>query len=381
MAEAPSIWSKANPRLQRAWDATSLRALMFCPRYYQYTVVEGYRGSSVDLEYGILFHGALDVFEKARLSGQGREEAMFAAVRWALENSGQYRDQECVVGVQTWHPWSGAYESMWRCAGDVKYKNEKGNAAKCPYAHKGNWQRTEAPAICGECGGTVEAHNRWVSARPEKDRYALVRMVQWYCDEQPLELGKGAYPIAFPDGTPAVELNFAVPLPWVTPEGKPGTEEQEDYLLCGYLDGIKRFGAEHFIGERKTTGKALNKMFWNGFSPHIQIDTYDVVGAALFPDLDIKGVLIEGAQALVSGARFGKTVAYRTEAQREEYMADLRQWLDIAEKFASEGQWPMNRANCWLCPFKGVCSKAPASREGVLAESFERKHWNPLEER
>lgn len=375
MTDAPSIWSKANPRLQRAWDATSFRALMFCPRYYQYTVVEGWRGSSVDLEFGILYHGALDVFEKARLTGATRDEAQLQAVRWALDNSGSY-GPPCATQPEgpRWEPWGGQYESMWRCAGDVKYKNAKGNAAKCPYAHKGNWQRTEPPAICGECGGTIESHNRWVSARPEKDRYALLRMVVWYCEEQPLTLDEGARPIAFPDGTPAVELNFAVPLPWQTPGA-------EDYLLCGYLDGVKQFGPEHFIGERKTTGKALNKLFWSGFTPHIQVDIYDVVGAALFPDLKIAGVLIEGAQALQSGARFGKHVAYRTEAQRQELFEDLRQWLDLAEKFAAEGRWPMNRANCWLCPFKGVCGKNPGARGALLAETFEKKHWNPLEER
>src|SRR3546814_7269865 len=61
-----------------------------------------------------------DLFEKARLSGQGREEAMLAAVRWALENSGQYKDRECVVGgekFQTWHPWGGAYRSEERRVG------------------------------------------------------------------------------------------------------------------------------------------------------------------------------------------------------------------------------------------------------------------------
>lgn len=396
MAEAKSIWSAGNSRLQRAWDATSLRALMFCPRYYQLSIIEGWRGSSVDLEFGILYHGALDVFDKARLAGKSKAEATLLAVRWALENSGHYVEvnPELPCGdpeeLKQWVPWGGRYARMWRCTGlrdgeKVPYKNAKGNAAKCPYSHKGRWEQTEPPSICGECGAEIEVQDVWWTERPDKDRPALIRMVCWYCEEQPEELGSsGVAPYAFPDGTPAVELNFVVPLPWQTPQPLPlnGTvREGEDYLLCGYLDGLRTFGDEMFVGERKTTKKGLNKGFWAGFSPHIQVDTYDVAGAAMFPNLPISGVLVEGAQALASGARFGYHLAYRNEAQREEYMRDLRYWLDSAERYAEDGYWPMNRANCWLCGFKGVCGKNPASREEILKAEFEKSHWNPLEER
>lgn len=374
MSEERSIWSAGNPRLQRAWDATSLRALMFCPRYYQLTIMEGWRGDSVDLTFGIYYHDALDTFDKARLAGKGLHEATLLAVRRALEISGEYVDD-------AWVPWGGRYQTMWRCSGHrdgepVKYKNEKGNAAKCPYSHKGRWEQTDPPSICGECGAEVEVQDRWWTERPDKDRYALVRLVAWYCLEQPEELGStGVAPYKFPDGTPAVELNFVVPLPWQTPGG-------EDYLLCGYLDGLRTFGkTEMFVGERKTTKKGLDRGFWRGFSPHVQVDTYDVAGAALFPDLPIKGVIIEGAQTIQSGARFGAHIAHRTEAQREEYMKDLRYWLDHAERYAEDGYWPMNRANCWICGFKGVCSAVPGARQGVLEADFEQHHWNPLEER
>jgi hypothetical protein len=392
MTEAPNMWSEGNPKLQRAWDATSFRAMMFCPRYYELTVIEGWRGSTLDLEWGILYHGALDVGDKLLLDGKPMEVAQREAVKWAMLNSGQWMVEGANSKTGVWEkvyitdpppedfhaafePWSGRYRAQWRCTGTEPYKNEKGNRAKCPLSHKGNWQDTEAPGICGICGSEIERVDRWVPLNDAKDRYSLVRAVAWYYEDAPATAdGRGVGLYAFPNGTPAVELPFRLPLPWKTPHG-------EDYLLAGYLDGIRTFGSEMFTGERKSTKKTLNQMYWAGYSPHIQVDIYDVAAAALFEDLPIKGVMVEAVQTLASGARYGRHIAYRTEAQREELMRDLREWLSIAERFAEQKYWPMNRANCWLCPLKSVCSKQPASRARELEQNFKRQHWNPLIER
>jgi len=54
LVSAPSPYSPTIPNLQIVWDSTSLRALQFCARSYQYGILHGWRGSAVDLEFGIL---------------------------------------------------------------------------------------------------------------------------------------------------------------------------------------------------------------------------------------------------------------------------------------------------------------------------------------
>src|SRR3990167_10167094 len=90
-----SMFSPANPKLQIAWDATSLYALMFCPTYYQRTIIEGWRlPGNVDLDFGVFFAGAVEVFKKARLSGAACNDAGVGAVEWVIKASGRYAEGE-----------------------------------------------------------------------------------------------------------------------------------------------------------------------------------------------------------------------------------------------------------------------------------------------
>lgn len=373
---APSPFSKSVPTLQTAWDSTSLASLMKCPRRYQYEIIEGYRGSKIDLEFGLYFASAMETFLKAQVRGASNDEATIEAVKKALEISGRWEPTGVIEQGHTeeqWIPWGGRYEMMWHCLGDVPYKNKKGNKAKCPFAHKGAWFM-DAPSICGECGGTIEEKVRYLPTSPIKNRRTLLRMVVWYCDEQVGMDEEGVKPFVFPNGTPAVELSFKLPLPFDTPDGEP-------YILAGHLDAMKQLGEEVFPSDNKTSKNALNQNYWQGFSPNIQVDVYDLAASILFPTIPVKGVMIEGAQTLQSGARFGRHVFYKTEEQREELLGELEWWIKQAERYAQDNYWPMNRANCFLCPFKKVCSTHPARRKAILDADFERNHWNPLEER
>ena len=367
---AENQFSVHNPRLQRAYDSTSLRALMFCPRFYELTILDGWRGSTVDLEFGLLFASAVEVFHKKRAAGYSRDEAQQAAVNWALDNSGS-RDAEDV-----WSPWGGQWLEMWHCT-----HSPKRGTRKCQWAHAGKWFPPPAPFTCGACGSEVETLTRWLAADNVKNRHTLIRLVCWYCEDQPIDTESGLQTLMLPDGKPAVELSGRLPLPWKTPGGEP-------YLLCFHLDRVATFGNEAFVVDNKTTKKTLGKSYWAGFSPAVQMDCYDLVGTTLFADLNIRGVMVEGAQTMVGGARFGLGVCYRSEIQREEFLVDLRWWLSLAEHLAERvlpdgtpAPYPMNRQACWLCPFKQVCSAQPAKREAVLAENFEKRYWNPLEER
>lgn len=78
-----------NRFLQLAWDSVSLGAFKMCPRYYQYTIIDGYsaRSMSVHLFFGIVYHAALERYEHARASGQDFDQGVYAAVRYAMEQT------------------------------------------------------------------------------------------------------------------------------------------------------------------------------------------------------------------------------------------------------------------------------------------------------
>lgn len=367
MTEAPSPFSKHNPRLQTAWDATSLTAFAMCPRRYYYQIIMGWRKDSTDLQFGILFHVGREAFWRARLSGATRDEAQLLAVERLMKASVTYTEDGTPIF------WNGEYAEMWRCIGTEKYK--PGSQRKCPYSHKGRWTMGPSPSICGECGSETHIETRWLPYDNTKNRLTLVRTLAWYCEDQPEEMLDGLHPITLPDGNPAIELPFRLPLPWTNEHG-------ETLLWCGYLDDISCMGNDHFVVDGKSTKMALSSSYFEGFQPNFQFDGYDLAGNMMFPDLSIKGVIADSAQVMVGGSRFGKHVFYHNDSQREELLSDIKHWTGEAEKCAEDGHWPMNRSSCRVCKeFRGICSKDAASRDKFLEADFKKEFWNPLEDR
>jgi hypothetical protein len=365
MSDAPSPFSAHNPKLQMVWDSTSLKQLMFCPRSYELSILEGWRGSAVDLEFGIFFASATETYKKARLAGASKHEAQLRALDQALTDSWDERADL---------PWGGTYEDEWRCTGTEPYKNSKGNKAKCPYSHTGKFFPAPSPGICGTCGSETETVRRYAPNHASKNRRTLIRLVAWYIEEQPDDLSEGLAPFAFPNGQPAVELSVKLPIPVFNSYG-------EQYILSGHLDSIMQFGTEKFVADNKTTGKFINDRYWQGFNPNIQVDLYDLMGNLLFPELELSGVAIEAASVTKDGATFGMRTFPKTEAQRQETLNTVEWWISQAERFAEQNHWPMATANCWNCGFASICSKDPSKREMYLKADFQRKRWNPLEER
>lgn len=369
---APSAFSEHLPTLQRAWDATSLNSLMFCPTYYKRTHIEGWRGSKVDLEFGGYAASSFAKYRMARIEGKSKAEAQAIAVLHALRISGHYHEDE--NGERQWVPWGGEYLDMWRCKGETPFKNAKGNRAKCPWSYKGKWFPGEGPSTCGRCGSETETERRWLPEDNKKDRHALIRLIVWWTEEQPEDLDNAFHTIHLPDGRPGVEYHFMVPTPWTTPFGEP-------YILTGYFDEVGALGDEVFINDDKTTKGSLGKSYWQRYAPNVQVDWYDVAGQLLFPQLGIRGVRISAAQTLVGGARFGSHFFYRTEEQREETLAEIEWWIRQAERYAEADHWPMNKANCRMCVFNEVCALPASQRERKLEAEFTKDKWNPLEAR
>ncbi len=328
-----TTWSRHVPGLQLAWDATSLRSLATCPRKYEYEMVRGLRtgGGNTATSFGSYFHSAVEEFDKARCRGETVAVAARVALRWVLANSGEYDagfSDETGFCAPVWRPW----------AGDGK-----------------------------------------------KTRHALVRAVIWYCDAQQ-DVG-GVQPYAFPDGTPAVELSFRLPLgrEFSPAAAGYGLHAPEPYLLCGHMDSLATFGGQTFVRERKTTEKTLGGYYFDNYSPDPQVDTYSVAASVLFPELKIAGVLLEATQSAVQFARFHTQPLYRTPEQREEWLGEVLGLIAEAESYARAAYWPRRTAVCGLyggCPFRKVCSRSPGVRPHFLASAeFVERRWDPLQVR
>ena len=396
MSDAPSPFSKILPKLQLAWDPTSLTRLMKCPRYYELKQIEGYsvpdvclefgvgsnspwagsNGGRIDLDFGLHFHTAAENYQRLRSEGADKEAALCETVRRAVSDTAMvvYAEGDEDGNNAPLRFWSGEYVDAWRCIGTEPYKNDKGNRAKCPHAHKGVWQDTDNPGQCGNCGSTTEAQVQWVSQKKTKDRYALVRLIIWFIDSMDglEELGFG--PITMPDGKPAIEVPIRIPSGIEADTG-------EMFILSGYLDRIVSYLGDIWVVDLKTTAKGLTENWFSGWSPNTQFDIYDLISNILLVDMGVKGVMVQACQTLVDSAEFGHRTYPKSDEQREELLKDLRVWFEQAEDYARADYWPMNRSSCTWCDFRKYCSMKPESRKAFMDAELEVRHWNPLEDR
>lgn len=78
----------AGTKLQFDWSANSYASLKKCPRYYQLSKVDGWRGKgNVHLDFGTWFHEALELYDTQRAAGASHDSAECEAVRMALQVS------------------------------------------------------------------------------------------------------------------------------------------------------------------------------------------------------------------------------------------------------------------------------------------------------
>jgi hypothetical protein len=335
-APEAQTWSDKTPGLQLAWDATSLQSFMSCAARYDMEIRRGYRlkGNTVHIDWGHFLHGSLEAFDHALLAGMDKEDAMYEALDWALKATGQ---------------------ELWKhkTKGTLRNELDKSHDPE-------EWERLWVP---------------WGSEDEKKTRQTLIRAIVWFADEQ----AGNVQPYAFPDGTPAIELSFRIPLPTRSAKGEP-------FLLCGHLDGMALLGDELFIRERKTTKTTIGAYYWERYSPNVQVDTYDLAGWLLFPDLKISGVMMEAIQTAVEFTRVARQPLYHTKARREEWLKRVLEIIAEAEKCAENSYWPMNTAACNLnggCPYQRVCRADPSQRERILIQTgeYEVRKWDPLKVR
>lgn len=82
-----SSFSLSIPRLQLAWDSTSMGTFKECPRKYYYSIVLGWqpREVSVHLQFGLLYHAAIESYHRLKAKGASHAQAVRAATHFCLK--------------------------------------------------------------------------------------------------------------------------------------------------------------------------------------------------------------------------------------------------------------------------------------------------------
>lgn len=318
-------------KIQFAWDSVCLGALKTCPRFYEYTIIEGWttKGEAIHLRFGIEYHQALHDFELEKANGADFDSALRNTIRLLLIRTHNFRPEPTSNSEQL------------------------------------------------------------------KTRDNLVRTVIWYLDHfenDPaktviLDNGKPAIELSF-----RFELDWGPRQGFRTEHGVYDGEVIEHnlsqpYILCGHLDRVVDFQDDFFVMDRKTTTTTPGAYYFNQFEPNNQITLYSLASQVILSS-PVKGVIIDAAQIAVGFSRFTRSFTYRTKDQLEEWMYDLKFVLAQVEEYATSGYWPMNDTACDKfggCRFRTICSKSPQVREQFLKSNFikleEKDRWNPLKKR
>lgn len=304
--------------IQFAWDSTSLGWFKKCPRLYYYQMILGYRPKNT----GVDLQFGIWYHKGLELYDRQRSEG--------TSHEDSIHSVACYLHMES-YGWEG-----------TNYKNPQ----------------------------------------------TLIRSVIQYLDQ----FGEKdpATTVVLESGKPAVEVSFRFELDW-GPEtyremvnygnGDVRDEPASPYLLCGHLDRIVDFAGGRYVMDRKTTKATISDYYFDQFEPNTQMTLY-TLAAKVILHTPIKGVIIDAAQVAVSFTRFARGFTYRTEAQLEEWLSDLRITLDTAEHCATSSYWPMNDSACFMCRFKSICSKDPSVREAFLESEFTKEDpWNPLKVR
>lgn len=213
----------------------------------------------------------------------------------------------------------------------------------------------------------------WESDNTYKNRNTLLRTVVWYLAQfrnDPFQT------IQLADGRPAVELSFRFNLALDSEQGDP-------YLICGHMDRLAIYQGSPWILDRKTTKSQLGPQLFAQFSPHVQFPIYTIAGKIVY-QTPVRGLIVDAAQILVEGSRFMRAPIHFSASQLEEFLNLFRYQIKLAERYHRSSFWPMNPMACHNyggCPFRGVCSKPPETRDKFLEVGFIEHRWDPLEVR
>lgn len=186
----------------------------------------------------------------------------------------------------------------------------------------------------------------------------LIRALIWYSEEYkeaPLTLAQ------LPDGTPATEIRFEVPL--------------GPYRISGRLDKLISFNDILYILDRKTTGKGLTDYYFKFYEPDNQVLAYHYACSEQL-GMPIAGFMVDAWQALVGGNRFRRHTIAVTPGQIEFWKRSVITAIDEANRYEEQGFFPQRYSGCNQyggCVFRDVCKRDPAFHSDWLKSDYEKR--------
>lgn len=291
---------------------------------------------------------------------------------------------------------------------------------------------------------------RLLSLDTSRTKETLVRSIIWYLEEfrdDPLKTA------LLPNGLPAVELSFMLPIFDIKIEPTdelPALDLKEvqewffennnywmsDYELsrcvaqgrklfgsiidtseldwlseivsqyfysitihfAGHLDRVVHFDDEVFVTDYKSSKYALTSDWIRGFDMSTQFEGYYTAAHimssqpnSVFPRPPA-GILVDGLQLQVNGARFARFPLRYHPSTAEEFLTNFEALVRAkAEPAARLGFYPREaesecnhyrrRDGTGGCEFHKVCLSPPAARERELEQGFIKSIWDPSQPR
>lgn len=317
-------------QVQYAWDSTSLGYAKHCPRYYQYTMLEGWvpKDESVHLRFGIEYHKALETYDRLRAEGLSREDSIRVVVRELLERTVDFSPDPLTR--------AGKYKSRRNLLGLV-----------------------------------IDYLDHFSDDKAE----TLI-----------LSDGRPAVEMSF-----RFELDFGPSATTQIAAYRKGDRSEvpfQPYILSGHLDRVVTYSDDLFTMDRKTSITTLGEYYFAQYDVNNQMTLYTLAGQIVVGTI-IRGVIIDAAQVLLEKPNaFQRGITYRTPDHLEEWLTDLRIFLRQMEQYAVAGYWPMNDTSCGKfggCQYREVCKKSPQVRAKFMSPQFiqlaPEDRWNPLKPR
>lgn len=317
--------------IQFAWDSVSLTRFLSCPRRYQLSTIEGYVPASenfaIALQFGILFHSALEHYTKVQLEGAKHLEAMNSAVRYVM-----------------------AEEAYKQLPTEEDIDKIKQQLSVDPDAEVSSLDNSKV-----------------------RTKYSLIRAIVWYLEHYRNDQMKV---VRTESNTPLVEYSFRFPV---------GIDiEGTEMLYSGHFDRVVQMGEHKMVLDHKTTKSSLGSYYFDQFERSHQMTGYMLAGRVVL-NTEVHGAIIDGVALQVGGVQFARHITYRHPEQLTEFMKLLDfvadQVVYLNHRYGSE-PWPMNTSACTFCDYKSVCKLAPSMQKHELGFNYKRGEvWNPLANR
>lgn len=177
------------------------------------------------------------------------------------------------------------------------------------------------------------------------------------------------------DGEPAIEFNFAIPIP-----GTKHPDTGDPIIYCGRLDMLGVYNGVLFVEDDKTT-KRMGPQWVNQWSLNSQLTGY--CWAAKSHGYPVAGAFIRGICIHKYDFDFKVVVEYREDWEIERWYEQLKKDIARMVYCYEHDDWGYDLSDaCNMyggCGLKKLCAANPQNRQQWIDSDYTVRVWNPLE--